>query len=81
MTNDYRRCIMSTALSVRLSDELIRDLEEVAAETERSKAFHVQKALEAYLEEYADLRIALDRLHDQTDATVSSKEMRKSLGV
>jgi RHH-type rel operon transcriptional repressor/antitoxin RelB len=72
---------MSTALSVRLSDELIKELEEIAAETERSKAFHIQKALEAYLEEYADLRIALDRLHDQTDATISGKEMRKSLGL
>ena len=72
---------MSAALSVRLSEKLIHELEDIAAETERSKAFHVQKAIEAYLDEYADLQIALDRLHDQTDPTMSSKEIRKSLGL
>lgn len=72
---------MSTSMSIRLPDDLARQLDEIAKETERSKAFHIQKALEAYMEEYADLQVALDRLHDQTDPIVSSKEMRKSLGI
>ena len=72
---------MSIALSVRLPDDLVRKLEGIANETERSRAFHVQKALEAYMVDYADLQIALDRLHDQTDQVVSSKDMRKRLGV
>ena len=72
---------MSAALSVRLPEKLVRELEDIAAETERSRAFHIQKAIEAYLDEYADLQIALDRLHDQTDPTISSKDMRKSLGL
>jgi len=72
---------MSIALSVRLPDDLVRKLEGIAHETERSRAFHIQKALEAYMEDYADLQIALDRLHDQTDHVVSSKDMRKRLGV
>jgi len=72
---------MSTTLSVRLPDDLARRLDEIAKETERAKAFHILKALEAYLEEYADLQVALDRLHDQTDPIVSGKEMRKSLGI
>ena len=72
---------MSIALSVRLPDDLVRKLEDIANETERSRAFHIQKALEAYMEDYADLQIALDRLHDQTDHVVSSKDMRKRLGV
>jgi RHH-type rel operon transcriptional repressor/antitoxin RelB len=72
---------MSIALSVRLPDDLVRKLEGIANETERSRAFHIQKALEAYMEDYADLQIALDRLHDQTDHVVSSKDMRKRLGV
>ena len=33
----------------------------------------------AYAEDYADLQIALDRLHDQSDPVVSSKEMRNCL--
>lgn len=72
---------MSAALSVRLPEKLVHELEDIAAETERSRAFHIQKAIEAYLDEYADLQIALDRLHDQTDPTISSKDMRKSLGL
>ena len=72
---------MSKPFSVRLPDDLAERLAEIAAETERSKAFHVQKAVEAYLDEYADLRVALDRLHDQTDPVVSGRDLRRRLGV
>ena len=37
---------MTAPLSVRVSEKLISELEEIAAETERSKAFHIQKAIE-----------------------------------
>ena len=42
---------MSTAVSVRMPDELVRDLDSVAKTTERSRSFHIQKALEIYLED------------------------------
>ena len=71
---------MSTAVSIRLPDPLARELDQIADETERPRSFHVQKALEAYIEDFADLRIALDRLHDPKDSIVSSKDLRKSLG-
>ena len=70
---------MSKALSVRVSDELALKLSEIAEETERSKSFHVQKALESYLSEIADLQVAYDRLHDITDPVISIEEMRKEL--
>ena len=54
-------------------------LSEIAEETERSKSFNIQKALEAYLAELADLHIALDRLHDTSDPIVTVDEMRKQL--
>jgi len=72
---------MSTTLSIRLPDDLAHHLEDISKETERSKAFHVQKALETYMEDYADLQVALDRLHNQTDIIISSKDMRKNLGI
>lgn len=72
---------MSTAVSVRMSDELVRELDSVAKTTERSRSFHIQKALEIYLEEQADLQIALDRLHDTSDPIISIDEMRDSLNV
>ena len=72
---------MSTAVSVRMPDELVRELDSVAKTTERSRSFHIQKALEIYLEEQADLQIALDRLHDTSDPIISLDEMRDSLNV
>jgi len=64
-----------------MSEDLIQQLDEIAKETERSRAFHIQKALEAYFEERADLQIAIDRLHDVTDPVISLDDMRKKLEV
>lgn len=72
---------MSTPISIRLPDKLAKQLDGVAKETERPRSYIIQKALEYYLEDYADLQIALDRLHDKTDPIVSSKEMKESLGL
>jgi RHH-type rel operon transcriptional repressor/antitoxin RelB len=70
---------MSTALSVRIPDELASQLSEIARETERPKSFHIQKAIEAYLTEIADLQVAIDRLHDTSDPVISVKDVRKEL--
>lgn len=72
---------MSTAISVRIRDDLASKLSEISEETERPKSFHVQKAIEAYLSEIADLQIALDRLHDPSDPIVSLENMRKNVGL
>jgi len=72
---------MGTAISVRIRDDLASKLSEIAKETERPKSFHVQKAIEAYLSEIADLQIALDRLHDPSDPTISLENMRKNVGL
>ena len=70
---------MSVPLSIRLPDRLAAELEEIAATTERSKSFVMQKALEAYLAEQADLQVALDRLNDSTDPVISMETMRAEL--
>jgi len=72
---------MSIAVSVRIPSALARRLDAIARESERSRSFVIQKALEAYLEDYADLQIALDRLRDATDPVVSSAELRKTIGL
>lgn len=72
---------MSAALSVRLPEPLAMELTQIAKETERSRSFHVQKALENYIENFADVQIAIDRLRDPQDPVVSSKGLRKSLGL
>ena len=72
---------MNTAISVRLPKNLANQLDSIAKETERPRSFIIQKALESYIEDFADLRIALDRLHDKGDEVISAKDMRKSLGL
>jgi len=72
---------MSTAVSVRLPKDLAKRLDGIAKETDRPRSFIIQKAIEAYIEDVADLQIALDRLHDTADPLITSKEMRKSLGL
>jgi len=72
---------MNTAISVRLPKNLASQLDSIAKETERPRSFIIQKALESYIEDYADLQIALDRLHDKGDEVISSDDMRKSLGL
>lgn len=72
---------MRTSLSIRLPKELAGRLEALADLLERPKTFVVRKALETYLEEYADYQIALERLHDQADEVISSALLRKRLGI
>jgi RHH-type rel operon transcriptional repressor/antitoxin RelB len=72
---------MSKAVSIRLPDEIVEQLESVARDAERSRSFIIQRAIESYLEDYADLQVALDRLRDKSDRTVSGDELRKSLGL
>jgi len=72
---------MSVAISIRLPDELAEHLKGIAIETDRPRSYIIQKAIEVYLEDYSDLQVALDRLRDKTDAVITSKELRKSLGL
>jgi RHH-type rel operon transcriptional repressor/antitoxin RelB len=70
---------MSTAISVRLPEKLAMDIDEIALETERARSFHIQKAVEMYIQEYADLQVGLDRLNDPSDPVVSLEEMKAKL--
>lgn len=70
---------MATSVSVRLPDAIAAELDELARALDRPKSFLIQKALEAYLAEYADYQVALDRLRDKDDAVISSAEMRRRL--
>jgi RHH-type rel operon transcriptional repressor/antitoxin RelB len=72
---------VNTAVSVRLPKALAEQLDTIAKEIERPRSYIIQKALESYIEDYADLQVALDRLHDKTDPVVSGKDLRKSLGL
>ncbi len=68
------------SVSVRLLESMAKALDELATATERSKTYLIRKALEAYLEDYADYQVALDRLRDKDDPVISAAELRKRLG-
>jgi RHH-type rel operon transcriptional repressor/antitoxin RelB len=70
---------MSTKLIIRLSNVIAEKLSEIAEETERSKSYHIQTALELYLAELADLQVAYDRLQDASAPATSIEDMRNDL--
>jgi len=72
---------MSTTLSVRLPNKMAEELNNIAQATERPKSYFVQKALETYLADQADLQVALDRMRDTNDPVLSMSEMREELGI
>ncbi len=72
---------LSVAMSVRLPEDMVHELEKLAKIIERSKTYIVRKAIESYLEEYADYMVALERLRSKDDEIISGKEMRERLGL
>ena len=70
---------MTVSITVRVPDNLVDQLDELAVSLERSRAYLVKKAMEMYLSEYADYLIALERLRDKDDDIISAKEMRSLL--
>ncbi len=72
---------MSRAMCIRLPRALVGHLDSIAKETERPRSYIIQKAIESYIEDYADLQVALDRLHDKTDPVISGRQLKKSPGL
>lgn len=63
-------------VALRLPESVTHQLEKIAKQLNRTKSFVIRKALEAYLNDYVDYQIALDRLNDKDDKILSSKAMR-----
>jgi predicted DNA-binding protein len=57
---------------------LVDRLDALAEETERNRSWLIAKAIESYLEELEDIRIAQERLHEER---LSPSEIRKKLGL
>jgi len=56
-------------------------LKSLSETIDRSKAYIIKKALQAYLEDYSDYLIAQERLNDKNDKVVSCDEMRELIGL
>ncbi len=72
---------MSKAISIRLDEQVLKELEVLSKATERSRTFLINEAIMTYIAEYGDYRIALDRLLDKDDELISGSELRRRLGI
>lgn len=65
-----------SVVGLRIPDTLEQQIEKLAKQLQRSKSFIIRKAVETYVNEYADYQIALERLHDKDDEIMSASQMR-----
>jgi len=72
---------VTKAISIRLDEQVLRELEALSKATERSRTFLINEAIKTYMAEYGDYRVALDRLLDKDDELISSSELRSRLGL
>ena len=70
---------MTTTVSVRLPDKILIELEILTNTIDRSITYIIRKAIETYLQEYADYQIALERLNDKNDEIISIEDMKERL--
>ncbi|MCI0450695.1 MAG: ribbon-helix-helix domain-containing protein [Chlorobi bacterium] len=68
-------------ISVKIKDKLARKIKKISEETRRDSSYHFNKALENYISEQEDLKEALKRLNDKNDSLITSKQLKKSLGL
>ena len=66
---------VDTSITARVSNSTKNMLDSISKETQRSRSFHIQKALELYINDYADFQVSLDRLNNPTDINISADEL------
>lgn len=72
---------MKNNLSVNIKERLKKRIYKLSKESKKDTSYHLNKALENYLDEIDELREALSRLKDDNDKIISSKELRRSIGL
>lgn len=66
-------------ITARMPDRLVKELDAAARSLNRSRAEVLRQAAEAYLDDYEDLRIAVERLQDPNDPVLDWEEVRREL--
>lgn len=70
---------MSKVMSLRLPEEIVATIQEIAVQRNRKQAEIIREALEWYCAEAADYQIALDRLMNPADPVIDESQLRKDL--
>lgn len=66
-------------ITARLPDEVVAALDAAAVELRRSRAEVVRQAIEYYLDDFEDIRRAIDVLRDPADPVLEWNEVRDDL--
>lgn len=66
-------------VTAKVPDSLLEALDAVAMELEITRSALVRQALQRYLDDYGDLNLAIERLQDPSDKTLSWREVRNAL--
>ena len=67
-------------VTTKIPDNINKELTDLANETKRSKGYIVQRAIESYIEEKADILIALSRI-ERGETTISLDEIEEKYGL
>ena len=66
-------------VTARLPEDLVEKADRAASRLNRSRAQLLRQALEYYLEDFEDLRLALDCLNDPADPVLDWEDVRRDL--
>jgi RHH-type rel operon transcriptional repressor/antitoxin RelB len=68
-----------TQVTARLPDDLVKNLDDAARSLNRSRAEIIRQAVEYYLADVDDLRLALESLKDPADPVLDWDEVKRDL--
>ena len=66
-------------ITARISEDILRSLDNAAKTLQRSRADIIRQAIESYLEDFDDIAISLERLRDPSDETLDWDEAKRAL--
>ena len=66
-------------ITARIPDEVVMALDRAAQTLHRSRADIIRQAIEAYIEDFDDISVAIERLRDPLDESIDWQEARRAL--
>lgn len=72
---------MKNTISVTIKERLKKRIYKLAKDSNKDTTYHLNKAIENYLDDLENLKEAKSRLKNRNDKVISSKDLRKSLGL
>ena len=66
-------------ISTKLPIDIFNEIDAIASQKKRKRGEILKEALEQYIEEWADYKIAIDRMKDPSDKVLTEKEFLNEL--